>query len=75
MIYYDTSRELLMEDINDIEHILSVLEGVTTDVEFSDKQVKLAYGRAIYHVLAYAVRILEKERRKQRTEQEGERWN
>lgn len=62
MTYYDNSRELLTEDIRDMKTILGALEGVGP--ELSERTVMLAMARAIYHILAYAIRILEKERRK-----------
>ena len=63
MTYYDTSRELLIEDMQGLETILLALQGVGP--ELTDKAVITALARAMYHVLAYAVRILEKERRKE----------
>ena len=61
MTYYDTSRELLTEDMQDMTTILGALEGVGP--ELPERTVILAMARAIYHILAYAIRILEKERR------------
>ena len=63
MTYYDTSRDLLIEDMQGLETILLALQGVGP--ELTDKAVITALTRAMYHVLAYAVRILEKERRKE----------
>lgn len=68
MTYYDTDRDLLIEDIRGIETILSVLTGVTPTPELTDKQVKIAYGRAIYHILAYAVRIIDRQKRREKSE-------
>ena len=64
MNYYDTFRELLTEDMRDIEHLLGVLTGVTDDNTMTERMVIIALTRAIYHVLAYAVRVMEKERRR-----------
>lgn len=64
MEYYDTSTELLTEDIRDMKHLLNVLQGVTEDNTMTDEKIKIAYARAIYHILAYAIRILERERRR-----------
>lgn len=64
MNYYDTSRELLTEDMQSMETILGALEGVGP--EMPERTVILAMARAIYHILAYAIRILEKERRRER---------
>ena len=61
--YYDTSRELLTEDMQSMTTILGALEGVGP--ELPERTVILAMARAIYHILAYAIRILEKERRKE----------
>lgn len=66
MTYYDTDRELLIDDINDMETILGVLEGVTDKPELTDKQVIIAYGRVIYHVLAHAVRIIDSNKRREK---------
>ena len=63
MIYYDNSRELLMEDMEGMETVLGALEGVGP--ELPERAVIRAMARAIYHILAYAIRILEKERRKE----------
>lgn len=63
MIYYDNSRELLMEDMDGMETVLGALEGVGP--ELPERTVIRAMARAIYHILAYAIRILEKERRKE----------
>jgi hypothetical protein len=63
MTYYDNSRELLTEDMQDMTTILGALEGVGPD-ELSERTVILAMARAIYHILAYAIRILERERRR-----------
>lgn len=63
MIYYDNSRELLMEDMEGMETVLGALEGVGP--ELPERTVIRAMARAIYHILAYAIRILEKERRKE----------
>lgn len=68
MTYYDTDRDLLIEDIQGIETILSALTGVTPAPELTDKQVKIAYGRAIYHILAYAVRVIDKQKRREKSE-------
>jgi hypothetical protein len=62
MTYYDTSKELLTEDMQDMLTVLEALEGVGP--ELTERAVILAMARAIYHILAYAIRILEKERRK-----------
>lgn len=62
MTYYDTSKELLTEDMQDMLTVLEALEGVGP--ELTERAVMLAMARAIYHILAYAIRILEKERRK-----------
>lgn len=62
MTYYDTSRELLTEDMQGMTTVLEALEGVGP--ELTERAVILAMARAIYHILAYAIRILEKERRK-----------
>lgn len=63
MIYYDNSRELLMEDMEGMQTVLGALEGVGP--ELPERTVIRAMARAIYHILAYAIRILEKERRKE----------
>lgn len=63
MEYYDTSTELLTEDIRDMKHLLNVLQGVTDDNTMTEQKVIVALARAIYHILVYAVRIMEKERR------------
>lgn len=62
MTYYDTDRDLLIEDMQGLETILLALQGVGP--ELPERTVILAMARAIYHILAYAIRILEKERRK-----------
>lgn len=64
MTYYDTSRELLTEDIRDIKTLLGALEGVGPEIP--DKRAILALTRAMYHVLAYAIRIIEKDRRREK---------
>ena len=64
MNYYDNSRELLMEDMEGMETVLGALEGVSP--ELPERTVMLAMARAIYHILAYAIRILEKERRREK---------
>ena len=63
MTYYDTSRELLTEDMQSMTTVLGALEGVSP--ELPERTVIRAMARAIYHILAYAIRILEKERRKE----------
>ena len=63
MTYYDTDRNLLIEDMQGLETILGALEGVGP--ELTERAVIIAMARAIYHILAYAIRILEKERRKE----------
>ena len=64
MTYYDTSRELLTEDIRDIKTLLGALEGVGPEIP--DRVAVLALARAMYHVLAYAVRIMEQDRRREK---------
>ena len=64
MTYYDTSRELLTEDMQSMTTVLGALEGVGP--ELPERTVMLAMARAIYHILAYAIRILEKERRREK---------
>ena len=64
MTYYDTSLELLKEDIEGMQNVLGALQGVSP--EMPERTVIIAMSRAIYHILAYAIRIMEKERRKER---------
>lgn len=64
MTYYDTSHELLAEDIRDIKTLLGALEGVGPEIP--DKRAILALTRAMYHVLVYAIRIIEKDRRREK---------
>ena len=62
MSYYDTDRDLLINDLQDVETILSALEGVGP--ELTDKAVVLALARAMHHVLTHAVRIIDKNKRR-----------
>jgi len=61
MTYYDTDRQLLIDDMQEVETLLLALEGVGP--ELSDKAVVLALARAMHHVLTHAVRIIDKNRR------------
>lgn len=66
MTYYDTDRDLLIEDMQGLETILLALHGVGP--ELTDKAVITALARAMYHVLAYAVRIIDKQKRREKNE-------
>lgn len=64
MTYYDTDRQLLIDDLQQVETLLLALEGVGP--ELSDKAVIIALARATYHVLAHAVRIIDKQNRREK---------
>lgn len=66
MTYYDTDRDLLIEDMQGLETILLALQGVGP--ELTDKAVITALARAMYHVLAYAVRIIDRQKRREKSE-------
>lgn len=63
MNYYDTDRDLLIEDLQGVEAILCALEGVGP--ELTDKAVVLGLARAMHHVLTHAVRIIDKNKRRE----------
>ena len=64
MTYYDTDRQLLIDDMQQIETLLIAIDGVGP--ELTDKAAVRALARAVYHVLAYAVRIIDKNRRREK---------
>ena len=63
MTYYDTDRDLLINDLQEIETLLLALEGVGP--ELTDKAAVLALARGMYHVLAHAVRVIDKNTRRE----------
>lgn len=57
-------RDLLIEDLQDIETVLLALNGVGP--ELSDEAIKKVLARTCYHVLTHAVHVIDREGRKER---------
>lgn len=57
-------RDLLIEDLQDIETILLALNGVGP--ELHDKAVIKALARTCYHVLVHAIHVIDREGRKEK---------
>ena len=57
-------RDLLIEDLQDVETILLALNGVGP--ELHDKAVIKALARAMYHVLVHAIHVIDREGRKEK---------
>lgn len=59
-----TDRELLTESLQDMEDVLLAVQGVSNRRNLTEKGVIVLMARAIWCILTHAIRILDKERRK-----------
>ena len=61
-----TQREILVDDLQNMEDALCAVEGVSNRRNLTEKGVVVLIARAVYHILSYAIRLMEKESRREK---------
>lgn len=59
-----TQREILVDDLQNMEDVLLALQDVSNRRDLTERGVIVLLARAVYHILVYAIRLMEKEGRK-----------
>ena len=55
-----TQREILVNDLQNMEDVLLALEDVSNNKHLTEKGVIVLLARAVYHILVYAIRLMKK---------------
>lgn len=55
-----TQREILIDDLQNMEDVLLALEDVSNNKHLTEKGVIVLLARAVYHILVYAIRLMKK---------------
>lgn len=55
-----TQREVLVDDLQNMEDVLLALEDVSNNKHLTEKGVIVLLARAVYHILVYAIRLMKK---------------
>jgi len=55
-----TQREILVDDLQNMEDVLLALEEVSNNKHLTEKGVIVLLARAVYHILVYAIRLMKK---------------
>ncbi len=55
-----TQREILVDDLQNMEDVLLALEDVRNNKHLTEKGVIVLLARAVYHILVYAIRLMKK---------------
>jgi hypothetical protein len=55
-----TQREILVDDLQNMEDVLLALEDVSNNKHLTAKGVIVLLARAVYHILVYAIRLMKK---------------
>lgn len=55
-----TTREILVDDLQNMEDVLLALEDVSNNKHLTEKGVIVLLARAVYHILVYAIRLMKK---------------
>lgn len=55
-----TTREIFVDDLQNMEDVLLALEDVSNNKHLTEKGVIVLLARAVYHILVYAVRLMKK---------------
>lgn len=55
-----TQREILVDDLQNMEDVLLTLEDVSNNKHLTEKGVIVLLARAVYHILVYAIRLMKK---------------
>ena len=55
-----TQREILVDDLQNMEDVLLALEDVSNNKHLTEKGVIVLLVRAVYHILVYAIRLMKK---------------
>ena len=55
-----TQREILVDDLQNMEDVLLALEDVSNRRHLTEKGVIVLLTRAVYHILVYAIRLMKK---------------
>ena len=55
-----TQREILVDDLQNMEDVLLALEDVSNNKHLTEKGVIILLARAVYHILVYAIRLMKK---------------
>ncbi len=55
-----TQREILVDDLQNMEDVLLALEDVSNNKHLTEKGVIVLLARAVYHILVYAIRLMKK---------------
>ena len=64
-----TQREILVDDLQNMEDVLLALEDVSNNRHLTEKGVIVLLARAVCHILQHAVRLMEKEARREKEKQ------
>ena len=60
-----TTREILIDDLQDVEDALVVLSGVSNKRHITPDGIITILARAIYHILVHCIHIIERGEKKQ----------
>ena len=55
-----TQREILVDDLQNMEDVLLALEDVSNNKHLTEKGVIVLLARAVYHIPVYAIRLMKK---------------
>ena len=55
-----TTREILVDDLQDIEDVLLALDDVSNRRNLNELAVVKILARAMYHILVHCIRLIEK---------------
>ena len=55
-----TQREILVDDLQNMEDVLLAIEDVSNNKHLTEKGVIVLLARAVYHILVYAIRLMKK---------------
>ena len=55
-----TQREILVDDLQNMEDVLLALEDVSNTRHLTEKGVIVLLARAVYHILVHAIRLMKK---------------
>lgn len=58
-----TQREILIEDMQGMEHILCKLEERTVNTGLTERQVIIGICRTLWHILTWIIKRIDEERR------------
>ena len=55
-----TQRDILVDDLQNMEDVLLALEDVSNNKHLTEEGVIVLLARAVYHILVYAIRLMKK---------------